>query len=395
MKVLFLHQHFRTPYQGGAIRSYYLAKELVDRGMTAIVITARNGSKYQNENVDGIDVHYLPIPYHNRFGFFRRIVSFLLFAMKASSLAVRFRDVDICYAMSVPMTVGIAARRLKHRLNIPYMFEVGDLWPDAPIQMGFIKNTLFKQWLYGLEKKIYRDARSVVGLSPSIVKAVEEKTPDVNVHLITNMADTVFFTPEMKTRALERKFDVENKFVVSYVGAIGLANGLDHLVAAARASQDAALKVHFMICGDGALLDGLQKEVRTSALKNFSIIPFQNRDGVKEILNVTDAVFISYKPVPILETGSPNKYFDGLAAGKLIIVNFGGWIREEVERAKCGFYTDPMQPDSFVAGIQQFLKEPARSKEYQQNSRTLAEKKYSRRIQCDRFIRLLETGQTT
>ena len=389
MKVLFLHQHFRTPYQGGAIRSWYLAKALVDRGMSAIVITAHNGREYQNENVDGIDVHYLPVPYHNKFGFFRRIVSFLFFAMKAFSLAVKFRDADLCYAMSVPLTVGITARSLKHRLIIPYIFEVGDLWPDAPIQMGFIKNALFKQWLYGLEKKIYRDARSVVGLSPAIVKAVEEKVPDVNVHLITNMADTDFFRPGIRSQALERKFGVENKFVISYIGAIGLANGLDHLIAVAKASQDAGLKIHFMICGDGARLDGIVEQKTSAGLNNLSVIPFQNRDGVKEILNVTDAVFISYKPVPILETGSPNKYFDGLAAGKLIIVNFGGWVREEVEQAKCGFYTDPLQPDSFAAGIQQFLNEPAISKEYQQNARTLAEKKYSRRIQCDRFIRLL------
>ena len=63
--------------------------------------------------------------------------------------------------------------------------------------------------------------------------------------------------------------------------------------------------------------------VKQYQLKNFSILPFQNREGVKEVMNVTDATFICYKPVPILETGSPNKYFDGLAAGKLILINFG------------------------------------------------------------------------
>ena len=65
-------------------------------------------------------------------------------------------------------------------------------------------------------------------------------------------------------------------------------------------------------------------------LTNLTWVPFQSRDGVKQIMNITDANFICYQPVKILETGSPNKYFDGLAAGKLTIVNFGGWVEEEI-----------------------------------------------------------------
>ena len=90
----------------------------------------------------------------------------------------------------------------------------------------------------------------------------------------------------------------------------------------------AGLPVHFLLCGNGALLDFFKRIVQQYQLKNFSIIPPQNRNGVKEVMNVTDAAFICYKPLPVLETGSPNKYFDGLAAGKLILVNFGGWIKK-------------------------------------------------------------------
>jgi glycosyltransferase involved in cell wall biosynthesis len=82
--------------------------------------------------------------------------------------------------------------------------------------------------------------------------------------------------------------------------------------------------------------------------------------------------------VPVLETGSPNKYFDGLAAGKLIIVNFGGWIREEIERNGCGVFISSDSPVDFVTRITPFLKDETLLRQHQQEARRLAEKKYSR-----------------
>jgi glycosyltransferase involved in cell wall biosynthesis len=120
----------------------------------------------------------------------------------------------------------------------------------------------------------------------------------------------------------------------------------------------------------------------------FTFIDFTNRDGVKALLNVTDATFICYKPLPVLETGSPNKFFDGLAAGKLILVNFGGWIRKEIEENECGVYTDPRQPTDFVKKIRPFLLDKEHLTAYQQASRQLAEKKYSRNLLSKKFVEL-------
>lgn len=385
MKVLLLHQHFNTPYRGGAIRSYYLAKALVDHGISTTVITAHNGTEYKVEITDGIEVHYLPVPYHNRFGFYRRSLAFMRYVSKVVRLARKIKDVDICYAMSVPLTVGIAARRISAKYKIPFVFEVGDLWPDAPIQMEFIRSRLFQNALYSLEKRIYKSAESVVALSPSIQAAIERKIPGKEIHLIPNISDTNFFKPELKNPLLVKKFEAEGKFVVSYIGAIGIANGLEHFVSCAKASEDAGLAIHFILCGDGALLDTIKEQTRQLNLRNFLIVPFQNRDGVREILNVTDACFISYKPVPILETGSPNKYFDGLAAGKLIIVNFSGWIREEIEKHKCGFFVSPFSSSDFVKSITPFLISTQLTEEYKRASRALGESSYSRTVLGRKF----------
>jgi glycosyltransferase involved in cell wall biosynthesis len=231
-----------------------------------------------------------------------------------------------------------------------------------------------------------------VGLSPAIKSAIEEKVSGKVAHLIPNMADTKFYFPEAKSEDVLRKLNVPGIFTVSYIGAVGLANGLDYYVECARACQNAGMQVHFILCGEGALLEYFKRIANQLQLKNFSIIPFQDRDGVKEVMNVTDVSFICYKPLPVLETGSPNKYFDGLAAGKLIAINFGGWIRKEVEEKGCGIYSDSRYPSDFVKKIEPFVNNTEKLKQYQRASRALAEEKYSRKILSNKFADIFLGG---
>jgi glycosyltransferase involved in cell wall biosynthesis len=391
VKVLILHQHFNIPQKGGAIRSYYLAKALVQHNIQPIVITGHNEKNYKQENIEGIEVHYLPVEYHNRFGFWKRSLSFIRYNEGAVRLVGKMKDISVCYAISVPLTIGLAAWWIKVRHRIEYIFEVGDLWPEAPIQMEFVKSFLLKKSLYRLEKFIYEQAKSVVALSPMIQAAIEKKVRGKKVHLLTNMSDTAFYNPETKEPGLIQKFGVGGKFVVSYIGAIGLANGLDYFVECARASQRLGLPIHFLLCGDGALTEYIRRISQQHQLSNFTLLPFENRDGVREIMNVTDASFICYKPIPVLETGSPNKYFDALAAGKLVIVNFGGWIKDEIENQQCGVSVDPKHPTDFVSKIKAFVENREKLKSYQQASRTLAESKYSRRMLSEKFVDILRS----
>ncbi len=379
MKVLILHQHFNTPEKGGAFRSYYLAKALVDHGIETIVITGSNEKSYYVENYEGIKVHYLPIAYNNAFGFSARSFSFLKYAWKSFQLAKTIQGLDFCYAMSVPLTVGLPAMWLKKKNKVPYIFEVGDLWPDAPIQMGFIKNYLFASLLYQLEKTIYKKSEAVVALSGSIKTAIEKKIAGKKIYIVPNISDCAYYKPEAVVSGLKERYKVDDKFVVSYIGAIGVANGLDYFIECANACRKAELPIHFILCGEGAMLSHLKNSAERLGLKNLSFTGFVNRDRVKEIMSITDAIFVCYKNVPILETGSPNKYFDGLAAGKLIIANFGGWIKEEIEKARCGFGLDPKHPTDFIKKIEPFLLDKNKLTACQQSARLLAESKYDRK----------------
>lgn len=390
MKALILHQYFNTPKSGGPLRSYYLGKALAERGVQTAIITTHNGSSLRIENVEGIEVHYLPIPYRNSFGFLKRIASFLKFVFSIVREAGKFSDYDVCYAISTPLTIGLAARWIKWRYNIPYYFEVGDLWPEAPIQVGIIKNPVLKAVLYRLEKSIYQQSKAIVALSVPIKEAIEQNVKHKPIYVVPNMADVDYYTPSIKNLELEQKFGVTGKFVLSYIGTFGLANGLEQVLYCAQAVQRKDLPVHFLLCGEGARYGALVQTIERLKLNNVSILPMQNREGVREVLNVTDAAFISYLPLPVLETGSPNKYFDALAAGKLIVLNFRGWIQSEIETNACGIYVNGAE--NFAEAMLPFIQQPELLGQYQRNSRALAEGNYSRAKLTEKWVEAVMGG---
>jgi len=388
VNILLFHQHFNTPVHGGPIRSYYLGTALALKGHRVVMITSWDGPSTKLERVDGIEVVYLPIPYDNRFSFYARVWSFLRFIVSAIRSATPYRTFDVCYAISAPLSVAVCARWMKWRHRMPYWFEVGDLWPDAPIQLGYIRNPLVIKWLLAFERSTYQKALGIVALSGPIREAILQKSPRSRVELIPNMSDADFFRPGTRDSRASLPFSSQNRLVISYIGALGAANGLDQLLHCAAECLKENLAVEFIICGDGAMLDSLKESASRQSLTNVSFRGFVNRDGVKALLDATDAVFVSYLPAPILETGCPNKYFDGLAAGKLIIVNFNGWIRNEIEKVDCGFYINPKQPREIVDQLKRFLDEPSRLVAAKTQARKLAEEKYSRKLISERFTDL-------
>lgn len=388
MKVVILHQHFNTPEKGGPLRSYFLAKALTKAGVSVTVVTAHNATGVLTKISDGIEVHYLPVKYENKFGFYSRISSFFKFMVLSARVVERLQTVDLIYAISVPLTVGLAARRIKARQHIPYVFEVGDLWPDAPIELGFLKNKVLISLLKNMERQIYKKANCVVALSEPIAKAVAQRVANKPIHIIPNMSDVAYFGDS--TRDHTSGFTFGNEFVITYAGAIGYANGLDFLIACARVAQREQMGVRFVICGEGAMRDSLHEAVGKLSLSNVTFIAFSTRDQVRQILNQSHACFICYRREPILETGSPNKYFDALAAAKPVIINFGGWIKDEIENNRCGVYVNSADPESFISAVRPMVKDRTILQTYGENSRALALRKYSREELSAKFVSVIK-----
>lgn len=391
MHILYIHQYFKTPEEGGGIRSYYLAKGMADAGHRVDLLTTYDGKHYKKSFVDGIHVHYLPVSYSQEFGFMQRINAFLRFVLLAIFKSSELGKIDLCYVSSTPLTTGLIALYHRWKHKIPYYFEVRDLWPEAPVQMGVIKNFWLKRWLYRLESRIYRQAQAVITLSPGAQQHVRKIVPHKQVLMIPNMADCQFFSRSHKNTYHELQFGVSDKFVVTYYGAIGKVNRLQNLLDAAEACQQKMLhEVVFLVVGTGSELENIRQQASERKLSNLRFVPFQNKYGLLSVLNVTDAAYISFASLPVLQHCSPNKLFDALAAGKLCITTVGGWMQEMLEENECGFYADPDQPENFVRKIAPFVTDRDKLADFQTNARQLAENQFSRQLQVARLLELLE-----
>lgn len=393
MKILYIHQYFKTPEQGGAIRSWYISTAMAKAGHEVHMITSYGGGKYFVKDLDGIHVHYLPVTYKSSFRFFRRVIAFLLFSHHAYYLAKKIKSPDLIYITSTPLTVGLVALKLKHKFHLPYIFEVRDLWPEVPIQMKIIRNPILKFITRYLEKKTYAGASGIIALSPGIEHSIKSLPYVKSVHLCPNMSDCDFFQmDQVREKELIEEYGLERKFIISYFGAIGPSNALDYLLDVAWIACLERSEIVFFILGEGPMKKNLKKRKESERLENVHFIDHQNKMDLKKYLSVTDAAYISFANYAVFELNSPNKFFDALACGKLIISNVNGWIRELIETNASGFYYDPDRPEMFLRKLKPFLEDPGKVEDFQKNARNLAEKHFERKMLTQQLFDYLEIG---
>jgi len=374
MKILYIHQYFHNPHEAGSHRSWYIAQALQKAGHQVELITAFNEKKQKKVEIEGILVHYLPVPYGQSMSFWRRIYAFVSFFRKSFSIAFR-SSFDSLYATSTPLSVGFLALLL-HKLNAkPYIFEVRDLWPLVPVEMGFIKNKFLQSVAFFVEKKIYQNAEKIVALSPGMQAYIQRKVPQKLVKLVPNMSDCDFFQPIHQ---------VHSAFSILYFGSIGLANSVEDFVALAKANPS----IRFYLAGDGSQLAFVLEQAK--GLANFEYLGLKNKTEIRDLLQKTDAFYVSFANYKSLETSSPNKFFDGIAAGKMCITQTKGWIKELIEQEQCGFYAGT--PQEFAEKIRDFLENREKLALYQKNARLLAEKYFEKNKLCAEILQLLENS---
>lgn len=375
-KLLYIHQYFKSPTDGGSLRSYYLARALAAH-FQVTMITAHNGSKKQIKIVDGIEVIYLPVAYANEMDFSRRGWAFVRFMMLAMVESCRHQKVDLCYVMTTPLSTGIIALFNKWVLRRKYIFEVGDLWPTVPIDMGLLQEKWKQKMLKIAERLFYQNASGLVGLSEPITAHLQSIAPSVPCETIYNIADCERFRPADEKMEWVEKYGVQDRFVISYTGTFGLANDLCRVVDWAEQVQE--LPVQFVLVGDGAEKEKVAALVKARGLTHVDLYDAMSKEAVEEVVNISDAMLVSFADVPSLHTGSPNKFFDALAAGKLVVTNFGGWIGSLLSQYQCGFVAS--DSESFRNQISDFLQDDQKLKAYQANAQRVAKDKFDLKVQ--------------
>lgn len=349
--------------------------------------TGSDSSLIKSEKCDGIDVIRIRNRYDNKMNTTRRIVSFLTFMIMSTLVSFRVKEVDLVFATSTPLTVGIPALANKLVRRCEYVFEVRDLWPEFPIQMGAIKSSLAIKALKLFERTIYKHASLIIALSPGMKGPIDDLGFAAKTVMIPNMAKPKEFYPRPSDPEVNTLFGINpDSIKIVYFGTMGHANNIPHLVDETKYAAEHNLPLQFIFIGDGVQREQAQNDLSDTPENYYIFLGKQNMSSVSAIVNECDISVTSFLDLPILETNSPNKFFDSLSAGKPSAINVNGWIRDIVEQHECGFYVDPTVRGDLVNKSIQLVRDTALYNKNCTNARTLAMEQYDRNMLAKRLV---------
>ncbi|HEX7001765.1 MAG TPA: glycosyltransferase family 4 protein [Trueperaceae bacterium] len=390
MKIAYLHQYYVSPTSptGGGTRSYEFARRLAAAGHVVDVITSEPrptggpGGGWHVEEEEGFRVHRLPVPYDNRMSYAQRINSFFRFAFGSAGRAASLRA-DVVFATSTPLTICLPAVYAARRSKAPMVFEVRDLWPEVPIALGALGNPAIQAAARWLERFAYRNAASVVALSPGMADGVKRAgVPADRVHVIPNGSDLDLFAPDPELRG---KFRSQHEWLgdrplVVYTGTFGLVNGVGYLVEVAAKVAELDPDVRFLLVGDGRELEDVRALAgRLGVLdRSLFIWPSRPKTEVAAVLAAADLATSVVIDVQELWHNSANKLFDGLASGTAFAVNHEGWQADLIRDSEAGLVLDAKDTASAAQAVVTALRTPGWAAQAGANARRLAEERFSR-----------------
>jgi glycosyltransferase involved in cell wall biosynthesis len=398
MNILYLHQHFAVSAGSTGTRSYEFARRWVAAGHKITVITghydigglSKPSSVIEKREIDGIKIIITGTTYSNKHSFMRRIFSFISFMFLSLIAGWRVKNVDMIYATSTPLTIGIPAMILKRLKRVPFVFEVRDQWPEIPIELGIIKNPVLKKVLLWLEKRIYQSSSGIIALSPGMAAGVREIIgSDKPITIASNCSDIDVFRPDIDGSSIREKHSWDNKCVLLHAGAMGKVNGLTFILDAAKRLSEYK-DILFVLIGEGREREKLQEQIHKEKIDNVQILPAVSKSDLPDVFAAVDIGMVIIGDYPAIEHNSANKFFDSLAAGKPVLLNYSGWQREVIEDNNAGLGCELANIDEFVSNVKKLYEDSQLRKEMSCNARKLAENKFSRDILAGKVLKTLE-----
>jgi glycosyltransferase involved in cell wall biosynthesis len=398
MKIIYLHQYFNTPQNSGGTRSYEFAKNLVKMGHEVEMITSwrktqKNDDWFLTEE-SGIKVHWLPLKYSNHMKFLERLKVFMIFAWKSYFKAKNIEG-DIIFASSTPLTIAIPAVFISKKKYIPLVFEVRDLWPDIPISMKILKNPILIFLAKLLEIFAYKNSTSIIVLSPEMKKKIISKKINLKkIAIIPNSSDLKEFEFDKKLALnfLHKRPWLKNRPLLLYAGAFGLVNDLSYVIRLAKALQEQKSDVRILLIGDGIekrklIEDAKKNDVFEKNLFFEKPIPKKDMQACLSAASIT-ANFV----IDIREnwSNSANKFFDGLAAGKPILLNHGGWMQDLVLKYECGLCMHGKKMEVVAKELDLAISNSRWLKSSGKASKNLAKKFFDRNIHTLQLEKILQ-----
>lgn len=404
MHILIAHQYFLSRKDGGGSRWNQFAKCWAQAGHKITVLagtvnylTGRKLPQYRGKFVvhehemKNLEVLrcYVSEGYNKSFlGRFWSYVSFVFSSIVAGLFWVGKCDVIIC--TSPPLSIGLTGWILSKFKRIPMVFEVRDLWPESAIDTGVLTNRLLIKVAYWLERKSYRTANWINVLTPAFEKVLIEKKgvhPD-RISMVPNGADLDIFKPANRNNWVREKYNLDDKFVVTYVGAHGVANHLIQILETAKLFKDDK-DAAFMLVGDGMQRQLLKDKASEWQLDNVVFVNSVPKDVIVDYIAASDVCTAVLKKVDVFKTVYPNKLFDYMAAAKAVIVAIDGVARKLVEDAGAGLYVEPENPAEFVRAVCKLKDDPQLRKQCGINGFKFVSENFARGVLADKYMQIL------
>ncbi|MEZ5757428.1 MAG: glycosyltransferase family 4 protein [Emcibacteraceae bacterium] len=361
MKVLFITDNFPPEVNAPAARTYDHCKRWVESGADVTIITCvpnfpqgkvYDGFKnklYQKEYIDGIKVIRVWSYITANEGFLKRIIDYTSFAFMAFWVGL-FQSCDVIIATSPQFFTTFTGWSLSKLKMRPWVFELRDLWPESIVSVGAMKKGIAIEIFEKIEQFMYRSADMIIPVSDAFKKhLIGRGIPAEKIHVVTNGVDPQKFPVKEKNEKLLKKLNLENKFIIGYIGTHGMAHGLDFIIRTLKKINDSS--IHFLFVGDGAAKLSTEQLAGELELNNVTFLPPVSKDEVSEYVGLSDAVLVPLKKSDTFKAVIPSKIFESAAMSKPILLGVDGQAREIVEQYNAGLYFEPENEEEFIKSV--------------------------------------------
>jgi len=402
MKILLINQVFVSPEEPGHTRHFEMGQYLKERGHELVIVAsdlnyqtgqrtvARRGL-YAEQIFDGVRVlrSYIYPAIHRSYVW--RIIAFFSFMFSSILTALHVRDVDLVLGTTPPIFQAVSAWAVAALRRKPFLLEVRDLWPEFGISMGVLKNPIIIALSRWLEMFLYTRATHILVNSPAYREYMLAKGVAGNkVTYIPYGTDIEMFNPSMDGSSIRREFNLEDKFVVLYAGALGQANDIDTLLRAAERLKREE-RIRFVLFGDGKERARLESEAKNKGLANVIFAGTRPKKDMPLIVASADLCLAILQDIPAFRTTYPNKVFDYMAAGRASLIVIDGIARDLIEASRGGDYVSPADDAVLAQKILELSQDPVQVNAMGANAREYLVKNLDRRDKLNETLALLNS----
>lgn len=402
MNILYLTQYF-PPDQGAAqIRAWEMAKNLTRLGHRVTILTEFPNhprgviprkyrfSLFAREICGGVEVVRSYVKASPKKGFLGRMIFYLSFTATSIFAALKLkRKYDLVYATSSPLFVGLSGYVIAKAKGAKFVLEIRDIWPDAAVLLGQLKNKLFISMAASMEKFCYDKCSKVIVVTEGYRQNLLEKgVSSIKIEVVYNGSNIHLFKPARDGDTLKKRYGFGDRFVVLYAGNLGLIHGMNYLVEAARLLGNLD-SIRFLFIGEGPLKKEVMSLRERYQLRNLEVLNGVPAEKIVDYFNLADVCLVSTKKSALTATILPVKMFDAWACAKPIILSVDGEAKDHLRRANAGLWAEPEDPAAIANAIKRLLDNPRLCGELGVNGRKYVEKYFSRKTQAERLERIL------